>query len=144
MSTHKLSPHKPGHWRKVQVLYPLPVIIQQIKPTSHPLTSLIKQVAWTIIRYRITLTHGISQTRAYGKTQKTNSYLKFGNITLPMEPMNGETMLTKNLLLPQVMMSICFVVFASQITYAQIKEDTAFPFQEQPPSPFLLFIKDRR
>ena len=144
MSTHKLSPHKPGHWRKVQVLYPLPVIIQKIKPTSHPLTSLIKQVAWTIIRYRITLTHGISQTRAYGKIQKANSYLKFGNISsLSKEPMNGETLIT-NLLLPQVMMWTYFVVFASQVTYAQIEEETAFPFQEQPPSPFLLFMKDRR
>ena len=137
-----MSAHKPGHWRKVQILYPLPIIMQ-IRPTSHPLTSLIKQVAWTIIRYRLTLTHGISQTRAYGKIQKANSYLKFGHMELTMEPMNGETLVT-NLLLPQVMMSICFVVFASQITYAQIKKTNAFPFQQQPPSPFLLFIKDRR
>ena len=92
------------------------------------------------IRYRITLTHGISQTRAYGKNQKTNSYLKFGHIRLKEEPMNGET----HLLFPQVMMWTYFVVFASQITYAQIEEENAFPFQEQPPSPFLLFMKDRR
>ena len=58
--------------------------------------------------------------------------------------MNGETMLTKNLLLPQVMMWTYFVVFASQVTYAQIEKTNAFPFQEKPPSPFLLFIKDRR
>ena len=61
-----------------------------------------------------------------------------------MKPMNGETMLTKNLLLPQVMMLTYFVVFASQVTYAQIEKTNAFPFQKQPPSPFLLFIKDRR
>ena len=134
-----MSPHKPGHWRKVQILYPLPIIVQK-KPTSHPLTSLIKQVAWTIIRYRLTLTHGISQTRAYGKNQKTNSYLKFGHIRLKEEPMNGET----HLLFPQVMMWTYFVVFASQFTYAQIEKENAFPFQEQPPSPFLLFMKDRR
>ena len=115
----------------------------KIKPTSHPLTSLIKQVAWTIIRYRITLTHGISQTRAYGKIQKANSYLKFGHIKLTIKSMNGETLVT-NLLLPQVMMWTYFVVFASQVTYAQIEKTNAFPFQEQPPSPFLLFIKDRR
>ena len=137
-----MSAHKPGHWRKVQILYPLPIIMQ-IRPTSHPLISLTKQVAWTIIRYRLTLIHGISQTRTYGKNQKANSYLKFGHMELPMKTMNGETLLT-NLLLPQVMMSICFVVFASQITYAQIKKTNAFPFQEQPPSPFLLFMKDRR
>ena len=118
---------------------------QTIRPKSHPLKSLTKQVAWTIRRYRLTLTHGISQTRTYGQNQKANSYLKFGNISsLTKEPMNGETMLTKNLLLPQVMMWTYFVVFASQVTYAQIKKDTAFPFQKQPPSPFLLFIKDRR
>ena len=137
-----MSAHKPGHWRKVQILYPLPIIMQ-IRPTSHPLTSLIKQVAWTIIRYRLTLTHGISQTRTYGQTQKANSYLKFGHVQLTIKSMNGETLVT-NLLMPQVMMSICFVVFASQITYAQIKKTNAFPFQEQPPSPFLLFMKDRR
>ena len=135
-----MSPHKPGHQAKVQILYPLPIIGQK-KPTSHPLTSLIKQVAWTI-RYSLTLTHGISQTRAYGKIQKANSYLKFGHITL-MESMNGETIST-NLLLPQVMMWTYFVVFASQVTYAQIEKETAFPFQQKPPSPFLLFMKDRR
>ena len=137
-----MSAHKPGHWIKVQSLSPL-LMKQTIRPTSHPLKSLTKQVAWTIRRYRLTLTHGISQTRTYGQNQKANSYLKFGHMELPMETMNGETLVT-NLLLPQVMMSICFVVFASQITYAQIKEDTAFPFQQQPPSPFLLFMKDRR
>lgn len=79
-------------------------------------------MAWTIIRYRLTLTHGISQARAYGKTQKANSYLKFGHITLPMKPMNGETLVT-NLLLPQVMMLTYFVVFASQVTYAQIEKN---------------------
>ena len=106
-----MSPHKPSHQTKVQILYPLPIIGQK-KPTSHPLTSLIKQVAWTIIRYRLTLTYGISQTRAYGKNQKANSYLKFGHLTLPVKTMNGETLVT-NLLLPQVMMWTYFVVFAS-------------------------------
>ena len=139
-----MSAHKPGLWRTEQHLSPLLVINQTKRPTSHPLKSLTKQVAWTIRRYRLTLTHGISQTRTYGQNQKANSYLKFGHITLKKEPMNGETMLTKNLLLPQVMMWTYFVVFASQVTYAQIEEETAFPFQEQPPSPFLLFIKDRR
>ena len=134
-----MSAHKPGLWRKVQILSPL-LMKQTIRPTSHPLKSLTKQVAWTIIRYRITLTHGISQTRAYGKIQKANSYLKFGHIRLKEEPMNGET----HLLFPQVMMWTCFVAFASQITYAQIEKTNAFPFQEQPPSPFLLFMKDRR
>lgn len=135
-----MSTHKPGHWRKVQILYPLPIIVN-IKPISHPLSSLIKQVAWTIIRYRLTLTHGISETRAYGKNQKANSYLKFGHRAL-MKSMNGETLVT-NLLLTQVMMWTYFVVFASQVTYAQIKKTNAFPFQQQPPSPFLLFVKDR-
>lgn len=60
------------------------------------------------------------------KIQKANSYLKFGHMELPMETMNGETLVT-NLLMPQVMMSICFVVFASQITYAQIKKTMRFP-----------------
>lgn len=77
------------------------------------------------------------------ENQKTNSYLKFGHIRLPVKTMNGETLVT-NLLLPQVMMWTYFVVCASQITYAQIKKENAFPFQEMPPSPFLLFMKDRR
>ena len=77
------------------------------------------------------------------ETQKANSYLKFGQIPLTLNAMNGETLVT-NLLLPQVMMWTYFVVFASQVTYAQIKKETAFPFQEMPPSPFLLFMKDRR
>lgn len=77
------------------------------------------------------------------ENQKANSYLKFGHLTLPVKTMNGETLVT-NLLLPQVMMWTYFVVYASQITYAQIEKENAFPFQEQPPSPFLLFMKDRR